>query len=734
MKKSNSLKSLFTAISAAAVSTGGTTHSFENDMPLMAGEDGKGSVSETESASVTTAIKDELRSSMIPEDDLTPESAEAADLEISKMSTGIEAAKIAYFAAQDTEGFRQRATAFDHGTKSPITGFSTGIESFDVQNFSSFKEESVKFNLYATKQSDFAALFAPLLVGTPDMVDWKISIDRVIFGHFAEHSVDKSIVDSQGLRPLQSAYSDIEALRNNATDLVPFYTEKHKEYFVDTALVETTEATLDATTFTTQALKTGTDVNIIALGQHPGRVEAYTRNAQIHKNIRLETVLVKVSKADGSDGEVFEFKTRTMPRSLFNSIGQGNDQETVLSFRNANFAIGKRGVATNSAGDVDSKNLKAFIDAERQIRLSLEVNGVCKHDRGVVRASGTAEVEGLYLADGTKITTPDELKDLKFEVVGYRVKSRTTNSDLAHISLIADMVTETDICRIGLRPPIVAHSTLMKQSGSGLSNDQKLDILIEMTKVSMAADALTTFLDYFDTVRDYCNLRNQDDLDEDLGDLFEPDAIAGIGRKVLRPECIEFTIPDLGAVVNSQTSAAKVTDVRRYVSGVLSDIISSLIQNSRILTALPIYAPTSKVVGKVVTSPRIDNFLMVEGDPRLAGNNDYEVVASPATVLTDTFYIQLSIDNAPANTFHPLNSGYCLYIPELVGEFPIKRGSSNVNELAVQGQFEHVWNVPAVAKVTIKGLSEFIREKTRLETLTEITNVVKGEVVGTTTP
>lgn len=730
------LHNLFTAIAKSSKSSTGPVGSFENETPMLPGYAEEGiptQVGEEETLSVRKSIEDSIKDSVIGDDELNPEMQERADDEVSQMSTGIEAATIAYYAAQDVNGYASRAQSGGRNIdpNASVTGFSTGIESFDVQNFSNFKEETVTFNLYATKQSEFAALFAPLLVGTPDMVDWKISIDRVVFGHYAEHSVDKNIVDSQGLRPLQAAYSDIDALKNNATDLVPFFNEKDKAYFADTALVEPNLVVLDNTEFETMPLLAGKEQQLIALGQHPGRIEAYTRNAQIHKNIRLDSVLVKVSKADGSDAEVFEFQTRTMPRSLFNSIGIGNTQETVLNFRNSNFAIGKRGVSKNSAGDASSKNFQALIDNERQVRLNIDVNGTCKHDRGTVKLSGDAEIEGLYDETGTKLALPDELKGLKVEVYAGRVKANTTNSDLAHISLIADMVTETDICRISLRPPIVAHRPLM--NGKDLDNNQKLDILIEMTKVSMAADALHTFIDYFETIRDYCKLRNQDDLDEDLGDLFEPDAIAGIGRKVIRPECIEFDIDDLSAVVNSQTSAGKITDVRRYVSGVLSDIVSSLIQNSRILTALPIYAPTSEVIGKVVTSPRIDNFLMIEGDPRLAGNNKFQVVSSPATALTDTFYIQLSIDNAPSGKFHPLNSGYCLYIPELVGDFPIKRGSSNVQEMAVQGQWEHVWNVPAVAKVTIKGLSEFIRQKTRLETLTEIANTVKTEEQGTTT-
>lgn len=731
------LHNLFTAIARSSKSSAHSRGSFENETPVLPGygEEVSGSqIGHEEAESVQKSIEDAVRESVVEGDELNPEAQERADKVVSEMSTGIEAAKIAYFAANDTQGYSSRAQSGGRDIESgaSVTGFSTGIESFDVQNFSNYKEETVSFNLYATKQSDFAALFAPLLVGTPDMVDWKISIDRVVYGHYAEHAVDKNIVDSQGLRPLQAAYSDITALKNNATDLVPFYNEKDKAYFADPALVMPNLVTLDNTEFQTSALLAGKEQQLLALSQHPGRIETYTRNAQIHKNIRLESVLVKISKADGSDEEVFEFQTRTMPRSLFNSIGIGNTQESVLNFNNKNFGIGKRGVSKNASGDAVSPNFQSFIDNDRQIRLNIEANGRTKHDRGVVKVTGSAEIEGVYDESGTKLTMPAALQDLKIEVYALRVKANTTNSDLAHISLLADMVTETDICRISLRPPIVAHRPLM--NGKELDNNNKLEILIEMTKVSMAADALNSFIEYYETVRDYCKLRNQDNLDEDLGDLFEPDAIAGIGRKIIRPECIEYNIDDLSAVVNSQTSAGKITDVRRYVSGILSDIVSSLIQNSRILTALPIYAPTSEVHGKIVTSPRIDNFLMIEGDPRLAGNNKFEVVSSPATALTDTFYIQLSIDNAPSGKFHPLNSGYCLYIPELVGDFPIKRGSSNVNEMAVQGQWEHVWNVPAVAKVTIKGLSEFIRQKTRLETLTEIVGTVSTEETGNTTP
>lgn len=722
------LSTLFTTISKVAKAPASGKTSFESDVPAFPGQDVEGeavnsTISETEMDSVSGQINEALRDSVVGDDEINPEKIAAADQLVSESKVSVEAATIAYFGARDTDGYTKRAASFakSHGDN-PITGFSTGIESFDVQNFSAYQDESVKFNLYATKQSPFAALFAPLLVGTPDKVDWSISLDRVIFGHFAEHSLDQSIVDAQGLRPLQSAYSDINALKNNATDLVPFYSEDSKQYFVEDSKLSVTETKLDNTTFPTTALKTGVEVPFITLGQHPGRLEAYTRNAQIHRNIRLAEIVVEVTDKDGANPETFSFNTKSMPRTLFTSLGQGNSQETIISFRNTNFAIGKRGVSKNGIGDPTSALLQSYIDADRQIRLNIDANGTCKHDRGGLKLNGDVELLGLYDLEGTKIQTPAALADLQFKVVGYKVKARTTNSDLAHISLLADMVTETDICRIGLRPPIIAHSSLMNNQDSGTSRSQKLDVLIELTKVSMASDAMLTFLEYCDTVRDYCLQRNQDNLDEDLGDIFEPDAIAGIGRKILRPEFIELPDIDLRDVVNSQSSANKVTDVRRYTAGLISDTVSSLIQNSRMLTAMPIYAPTSSIVGKVVTSPRIENFLMIEGDPRLAGHNKFQVVADPATVLTDTFYIQLSVDNAPSGHFHPLNSGYCLYIPELVGEFPIKRGSSNVNEMAVQGQFEHVWNVPVLAKIKINGLTEFIREKTRLETLTEIKN------------
>jgi len=139
-------------------------------------------------------------------------------------------------------------------------------ESYDNQNLTDHLSVSIGVN-YQMAQADtaMAAWYRPIPL-TPDTGYVSLEVPNLFVQNTLRHADDGSPSDFGFRRVIDSAI-DASILANEATTIIPGYTAKTKDLFVDEALVEPFEKTEGRRTVLTSALAVGKTQNLFGLGQ-----------------------------------------------------------------------------------------------------------------------------------------------------------------------------------------------------------------------------------------------------------------------------------------------------------------------------------------------------------------------------------------------------------------------------------------------------------------------------------
>ena len=581
------------------------------------------------------------------------------------------------------------------------------FEAFDERELANMIPYSIAFNVQASRQDEFSETFYPTIVVSPENGGLDISVDKITVFNAIQHQTTGKTTDFDQ-RNLVEAVADATILADESTALVPFIqTGQNEHVFVDPAKVAPHIRQISKVDIETAPLKIGEKIDLLGVSQHPQLVGAgiIDHTDAIDSRIYLDKLYMEIS--DG--GSVMRFQVSRLPRNAFLKSIEGADREMALNFRSETLALNIDTVAVDGSLPPEIQTVR---DNNYTVRLSINVTGHAHVEFGTVQIyTAPVTVSEIVDEDGNQISLNaggglaivNALADLK--IIGYELSASRTNSNRRTRGLLLNQNRETERFAIPLGAPISAPSPI------GSNRDARdLDSLIAAARIRNSNNAVTTLLNYADTLRAMVMNRR-------LG--YGHPAIEGIGRHQVVPFFEEINL-DLATVINSVKSKDRAEDISAVLINAIRDVVYRMYRNSGYQAALD----SSSVGGKkpkllVGTDTVIQRHLMVEGDNRTFGLafEDAKVVTS-FDVRMDSKIILTFSRQSSDNFADALSFGTFAFIPELVSSLMVQRGGSFFQEALVQPRGRHINNLPIMAMINVSGLEDVLTSSVSIPTTT----------------
>lgn len=580
------------------------------------------------------------------------------------------------------------------------------LEAFDNMELQKGIDVSIVFNALAIGQSSFNDSWFSVVVGTPDEVVFKINIPRILVQN--EYIAPDQSGDPAdfGKKNLIRAALDYTILMNNSTDLVPIVRAGvNVDKFVDAAAVQPVEAPVGAVKVLTAPLKINTPHSLINLASNEALklAGAIGETDAVEPKVSLKNVYVVASKAGTGGGDadesVLRIRTLTLPGAGFYRAPQGNLREMVLQFDAKSMIIKPD---TKDVGEAAPEALAAFATGKYTLVLGTTLSGKINLETSNEKTFASA-VEVLQILDedgrpidltGTAATTL--LEGLTFEVIGYDLDARRSNSNLRTKGLILNPDMESRVYYVPLNAPLVSQTPLGQES-TGLD----LNALVQGVHMQIENAAVTTLLTFDKTLSDW--FVSSENIN--LYPAFETP-----GELLVAPFYEAFEI-DMATALNNTGSAAKVDDIQGVLVAAIREVIARTCRETGYEVALRANNGGSVEQLNViaVTDPVLPKYLVINGDDRYLGQNaTFQVSSVNDLRMRDTIF--LSFGRKGTGKHDPLTFGNMLYIPELAISAQVNRNGATIMERQVQPRFLHIVNLPILIKIKVTNLVKASRE------------------------
>jgi hypothetical protein len=594
------------------------------------------------------------------------------------------------------------------GAAGSMVGATPALESFDVQTLNEYKEYSIAYNLLAPRQDAFGEALFPTIVGTPNQAYLKVGIERPGVWNGAQHRADGK-AQAFKKQNLIEAYRDATILENEDTRLVPWPAAdgSSDHLFVDPALVANSPFDVNGIEVPTRPLKfVKQDIGFLGLCQFPGLLSAgvLDQTDAIDRFVRLNELYIVVTKKSDGTKQVVKVDTSRFTRNQFTPVREGHFKDTVLNFKTTSIKIG----AKTKAVDAAALELNTVL-AGKSLTFSAKVNGELNHETGVLSMSPTQfGAVSVIDANGVTLDAADLapiLSAWEFDLVGYVLESRRTNSNRRTRGKLLDRDRHEEIFEILLQPPY----SIQKANNDTEAVD--LDTLIKSTHIRISNLAVTTVLNYADFLKEAC--AGQDELDSSTSDIYRGNELEGIANMVVTKFYTEVDV-DLEEVVNNLTSSTRLNDISGYFVGLIRELAYTMLQRSGYKAALDLLGSGNATPELIIaTDNRLSQFIMVPGDDRTVGPNmDYRLVDTQDKRMRDI--ILLTFGGKTSGDINVLGFGNLIWIPELVSEMPVNRNGATIMETMVQPRFRHIVHLPIMARINVTGLDKLLRSKTAI--------------------
>lgn len=575
------------------------------------------------------------------------------------------------------------------------------MEAFDEKKLADMMPYSIAFNVQASRQDEFSESFYPTVIVSPDMGGIDIAVDRTTVFNAIHHNTTGRPQDWKQ-RNLVEAVSDASILADESTALIPYVQEngENEAMFLDDSVVAPTYRRVGNTDIKTKPLKTGKQINLLGISQHPALLGAgiIDHTDAIDSRIYLDKLFLRTS----ATGDVLRFNVSRLPRNAFNKSVEGADREMQLNFRSEALVLNADTTAVDGS---EPTALQAVRDSNYTVRLGLKVNGDAHVEFGNVQIDpGSVTVTEITDEDGNQVSLTagggkaiaDALADMA--IIGYELAASRTNSNRRTRGLLLNNNREVERFAIPLGAPISAPSPI------GSDRDTRdLDSLIAAARIRNSNNAVTTLLNYADTLRAYVQNRR-------LG--HGSPAIEGVGRHIVVPFYEEMDL-NLKDVINSTKSKDRAEDISAVLVNAIRDVAYRMYRDS----AYQAGVDASSVGGKKVsllcgTDSVIQRHLMVTGDRRTFGTTfeDAKIVTSLDSRMDNKIVLTFTREGTDG-TPDPLSFGTHAWIPELASSIMVSRDGATYQEAMVQPRSRHINNLPIMAVINVEGLEDVLTTK-----------------------
>ena len=579
------------------------------------------------------------------------------------------------------------------------------MEAFDEKKLAEMMPYSIAFNVQASRQDEFSESFYPTTIVSPDMGGIDIAVDRTTVFNAIHHPTSGKAHDWKQ-RNLVEAVSDASILADESIALIPFVQEngENEAMFLDDAVVAPTYRRVGNVDIKTKPLKVGKQINLLGISQHPQLLGAgiIDHTDAIDSRIFLDKLYLRTSDT----GSVLRFNVSRLPRNAFNKSVEGADREMQLNFRSEALVLNADTMAVDGS---EPTVLQPVRDSNYTVRLAIKVNGDAHVEFGTVQIDPSAvQVTEITDEDGNQVSLTagggkaivDALADMK--IVGFELNASRTNSNRRTRGLLLNNNREVERFAIPLGAPISAPSPI------GSDRDTRdLDSLIAAARIRNSNNAVTTLLNYADTLRAFVQNRR-------LG--HGVPAIEGVGRHVVVPFYEEMDL-NLKDVINSIKSKDRAEDISSVLVNAIRDVAYRMYRDSAYQAGVDASSVGGKKVSLLVgTDSVIQRHLMVTGDRRTFGTTfeDAKIVTTLDSRMDNKIVLTFTREGTDG-TPDPLSFGTHAWIPELASSIMVSRDGATYQEAMVQPRSRHINNLPIMAVINVEGLEDVLEIGSRLE-------------------
>lgn len=584
------------------------------------------------------------------------------------------------------------------------------LEAFDNRNLSDYVHYSPIFNLQAARQDDFGEMFYPTITTTPDNAGFVVKIQRTMVHNEYNHLGDGAPAPENFFsKSLIDAATDHRVLLNDSTIIHPQWSATN-EYF--SKKVGQKEVQVGSTKYKTAPLVVNKKLNLLSISQNPSLDPNGVNDVtdSLDNSLALKALYLVVKSADSKES-VVKVPVWRLPLTEFQHAQEGYDRDMVLSYRTSDIPLTH---LTKNVDGTEAEALAYLKDPTRlnwTIRLAVTVNGTANLETGNLEITATnVVIDSIWeYVEATKrleqvhdaaALTALQTAIPSISVDSYEVYARRSNLNRRQRGLLVRVEVFRERYMIPLGSPITALQPITETK-------TLTDIAgpIDAVRSQNSNNAVTKLFEYSQTLEQY---------KVSLDRRTQIPRIEGIGRLYVRPYIDHITF-DLTKVVNSIQSHEKAEDIRAALTELLRDRMAKAANQSGYLAALKA-AGGKKATVAIGTEPRIQRYLVVNGDTRLLGDMfEYRVESSTDQRMYGTIFA--TFIRPDVKEPDGLNFGNMIWIPELITDVPNTRGGAQAREFMVQPRVRHINMLPLLVRIDVLGLDQVTQQPTGVVTV-----------------
>lgn len=615
-------------------------------------------------------------------------------------------AALGYLSGKDPKAFIDRKVTLEGNLQDVTVVGSMGLESrkvamenYDNRDTHNAPVLTAGYNMAAPLQSAAAEMLFPTVVISPEQTGWMFEINRVVLQNKLRRGISGKPSD-WGETPLIRALRNPDLLRNDLLAVKPVYRDDSKEFFVSDTVALPTETMSNGEAILTSYLATRKEVDLIAVSSTTAMAGAGLPNETDSLDTYgvMKHLLVKIGE------DCIDLNVGMMFGSAYNYAVQGDSRKMVLNLELDNIPVNKD---LKAIGDKALVTLAAIKTNEWTVYLGLSANGSLnlRTSQSVVYGNAVV-VKHIVDKDGNLVPTTTgsgkTLADLvaSAEVIGYKVDTKRSNLNLRLNGQMVAHRQARELVPVGLGSPLMARRAI---SDDGSNTFADVQDLINQTHIAIEAAAMRAIRDTADSLRSYAKMPDPSGVGP---------SVLGCGRYYVNPYFLEDEI-DVAAEIDSLTSGARRDDIRGLLTTRITDMVNRMFVNGEYKSMLTwMYgASHPKPCVGIVTTPRVESYLMISGDPRTLGTGyDVRCETTINNKYDDEIFFTFIVNGDERNTKPNLaNFGTFFWAPEVVTTINIPRDGQMSTEVVVTPRFQYSVNLPIMGYIKVKNLLDSLK-------------------------
>jgi hypothetical protein len=598
----------------------------------------------------------------------------------------------------------QAVTMASEGLGGQLQHFSKSVmaqEAFSEQPLRQMMGWSVTLAAANARQDAFAEAWFPTTVLTPADAGLTLSIARSMIVNTPIHELNGAPNNLNRVNLIDAARNP-EILEDESTRIIPVVPQDTNSPIRDFLIADFGIQNVDIDGFKvpTAPLKFGA-VGLINVStpSHLAQAGVMDLTDAIGQGARLEYLVGKL----GDD--YLRINVRNLATSGFLPAQEGEAPRQVLSFVAQDLPI-HAGTRTVSGAVIDWPEV---VNNELTIRYAVDVTGSldlqtteARVNGAIIGISAVLDKDGneISLEDGIGKTVADKFK-ADFKLEGWYPFAVRTNENRRQLGKLLDVLEQRYCYGIPLTAPISVPAPVGSNKPA-----QNLEALISAQRRRCSNAAITTLINHAGLLADYMAGKRRKGTMPQLG---------SIGRLVVHP-FYEKRVIDAAAAVQTLRDNDKALDIAALLTNTIKDLAADMLIQSAYPAALEASLTGSKSVKLLVgTDIKIGQHLQVVGDLRTFGPmfSNMTVVTTLNKKMDNRVFLTLTRDSE-SNVPDVLQFGWHAFMPELVSVVQVTRHGNTRQEATVQSRYLHICNLPILAEIEVKNLSQALYNKSAM--------------------